>query len=161
MMDRGFLLRQAAAHIENHGWHCVGVFGTADDPPLPNYTYSVGFREHDEHPEMIVVGLPNEIAQSILWGIYDRIKDGERFEDGDTLSGIIENYSLVLRAVPPDGRPLNMARAYYNLDELPALQVLWPDVDGNFPGEEAVDPEYEGGQALDGIRAFDIGHDDD
>jgi hypothetical protein len=43
--------------------------------------------------------------------------------------------------MPPDGKPLNVARLYYGTEELDALQIVWPDRNGWFPGEPECDPK--------------------
>lgn len=142
--------------IERVGWSAVGVASDIDDPsPLPPFTYSIGFRELG-HPEVIVVGLSPFVAHAIIGTVYDRVKDGERFKDGDIVDGILDNsYKVRFDALPPDGRPLNAARTYYQIDELPALQVVWPDKNGLFPGQEGFDERYETQVDIDRIREDD------
>jgi Domain of unknown function (DUF4262) len=146
------IFRKVWHDIEEYGWSCIGVFRSEEDPEgFEPFSYSVGFFLHNEHPELIVVGLPNETAHSILWTLYNRISAGERFQAGDSISGVIQGFDVRLRAMPADGRPLNVARSYFELDELPALQVIWPDEDGRFPGEEGCNENYERMQDIEPI----------
>ena len=151
---RAFMARVATT-IEQHGWNCTSVFPTEDSPEdYPLYSYSTGFYEHSQHPELIVLGLPPKIANGMLWNLYRRVEEGEQFADGDQVSEILDGYDVRLRALPPDGRPLNVSRRYYQVDELPTLQVLWPDAEGNFPGE-GCKPEYEALQDIELVRRYD------
>lgn len=147
------LLSKTKSDIEKYGWSAVGVMPTIDDPG-PTFTYTIGFQEHG-HPELIVVGLAPEVAHTMLYGLYERVKQGDVFEDGQRDNGVLDDYDVLFKAVPADGRPLNMARNYYDLDELPALQVVWPDAQGLFPDEWGFDPKFYGKQDLEAIRNED------
>lgn len=135
--------------IEKFGWSAIGVMALADDPdPGPPFVYTIGLYEHDEHPEMIVVGLDPTVAHAMLSGLYMRVAQGERFEDGQIDSEVLEGYDVRFRWMPPEGRPLNVARNYYGKHFLPALQVLWPDSNGVFPDEEGFEERYVGQQDI-------------
>lgn len=141
--------------IEKDGWSTIGVMPTAEDPGTP-FCYSVGFREHDA-PEVIVLGLPPDFGHAIIHTLYDRVNDGGFIHDGMRLNDVIEDYDVILRAVPPDGAPLNVAKGYYNVDEIDALQVVWPDPQGRFPGEEGCDESVVADQDLETLRRMDAG----
>lgn len=150
------VLEKVEADIERVGWSAIGVFPTEDDDPVEarQFTYSIGF--HDKgHPEMIVFGLSMEMSHSILWDLWKRVEAGERFEDGKRYDEVLEGYQVEMRALPPDGRPLFVARAHYQVDELEALQVVWPDMEGKFPGEEGCDWLYERAQDIEPTRRVD------
>lgn len=147
-MSIGDLLAKTMKDIERDGWTTISVFAEDDTPP---FAYSIGFQEHD-HPEVIVIGLTPVIAHQIIGGLYDRVAAGETFADGQRDSRVLDGYDVMFREMPPDGRPLNMARRYYGVDDLPALQIVWPDREGRFPDEEGFDPQYAGIQDIDPIR---------
>jgi hypothetical protein len=132
--------------IKRVGWAAIGVMPTENES-FPPFTYSVGFRSH-LHPEFIIVGLDPEIAHEMLYGLYLRVSAGERFEDGQLVSDVIENYDARLCALPADGRPCYAALEYYGVEELPVLQVLWPDPNGTFPGEDGFEERFVGLQDL-------------
>lgn len=135
--------------IAVYGWSSVGVMPTVDDPdPCMPFTYTIGFYEHDQHPELIVVGLHPHQAHAMLAGLYERIARGERFEDGQLDGDVLEGYDVRFQALPPEGRPLNAARSYYGLHYLPALQVLWPDANGVFPDEDGFEERFVGRQEI-------------
>jgi Domain of unknown function (DUF4262) len=144
-------MEKTRVNIEKHGFSTIGVFRAEGDPEdFPGFMYSVGFLEH-EQPEMLIMGLPTQMMHTMLWSFYDRIAEGERFEAGERVSQIIRDYDVELRAMPADGIPLNVARSYYDLDELPALHVVWPDPDGHYPGH-GCEEQYERAQDLSYIR---------
>lgn len=136
------ILERVADAIMRVGWFAVGVHPGPDDDPTPQFTYSIGLWEYG-HPEVIIVGLHPIVAHSVIGTMHERIEADETFRAGERVGGIIDDYDVEFRAVPPDGRPLNLARRYYDVDELPALQIVWPDRDGLFPGEEGFDEEFD------------------
>jgi hypothetical protein len=144
------VMAKVAADIERIGWSAIGVFPVADDPPerRVSYVYSVGFREFDEHPEMIVLGLEFGLGHALLAELFERIHEGERFTDAQVDGEVLKGFDVEFRELAPDGRPLNVARRHYGLDELPALQIVWPDQNGWFPGDDACDERIERAQDL-------------
>lgn len=135
--------------IDRVGWFAIGVAPTVDDvDPGPPFTYSIGFYNYSQHPEFIIVGLDSHVAHSILYGLFERVRAGERFEDGQLDDKTLEGYNVRFKALPPPGRPLNVARGYFEVDELPALQVVWPDENGIFPDEEGFSEKFAGWQDL-------------
>lgn len=157
-MNQEQLLKKIKRDIGESGWSTISVFPTMTDPGV-HFSYSIGFREHDAHPEVIILGIPSEYAHSIIRTLYERVAAGERFEAGQRLDEVLEEYEVELRAVASDGAPLNMAKAYYDVDELPALQIVWPDKEGLFPGEEGCDEGCAEIQDLEKVRADDEKHD--
>lgn len=145
------LMENARKMIAEHGWLGVGVMPTEKDKGTFPFTYTVGFTELN-HPEVIVLGLPPAQAHHILHNVYSRIMDGEKFADGDKADEIITNFSVSFKALPPDGAPLNMARQYYDMEELPALQLLWPDAEGYFPDDARCNPKFAVAQDIEFAR---------
>ena len=142
------LLRESLDEaIERFGWAAIGVMPTFEEPCMP-FTYTVGLYNFDKHPELIVVGLHPEQAHGMLWGLYERVRKGERFEAGQRDSHVIQNHDVIFQAMPPSGAPLHQAREYFEVDELPALQVVWPDTNGRFPFEEDFEQEFVGRQVI-------------
>lgn len=125
------------ADIERDGWSFIGVFAAVGDDPVPPFGYTVGLRGLD-HPELLITGVGAAMGHAILGGLVDRVKVGEEFEDGQEVDQVLVGYKVRMRAVPAPGYPLNMARAYYDSD-VPALQVVWPDVEHRFPGDDGYD----------------------
>lgn len=143
------LMEKVDEGIERVGWFAIGVSPTVDDvDPGPLFMYSIGFYNYSKHPEFIIVGLHPDQAHPMLHGLFERVRRGERFEDGQLDDGVLEGYNVRFKALPPAGRPLNVARNYFELDELPALQVLWPDSNGVFPDEDGFEERFAGQQEL-------------
>lgn len=142
------LLEKQTADIARLGWAAVGVFPTADQTGF-GFTYTVGLTETCKHPELIVCGLAMDQAHGILAGAVDLIKDGTVMVDGKRYGQVLSDpYVVEARAVPKPVRPLNLVIQRYGAD-VEALQIVWPDADGRFPGEPGMDEELAAVQVLD------------
>lgn len=137
-------LERVAEIIEKHGWFLQGVFPRAGEWG-PVFVYTIGLTEFD-HPEIIVFGLGYEIAPRILNDLGERVRGGEKFETGKPYDDILADYSCVFIEVanPDTAEEITQARNIYGPD-IAALQLVWPDQDGRFPGEEgySVDPRTQ------------------
>jgi hypothetical protein len=94
-----FLHRQEHI-IESVGWAVIHVLPTDEDPGPP-FAYTVGLTAHD-HPELLIAGLPSQIAHSLLNDIAGRVYDtAQRFSDGQHIKDLIVNYDAVIVAGAP------------------------------------------------------------
>jgi uncharacterized protein DUF4262 len=123
--------------IERVGWSVVAVM---DNPP---FAYTVGLTESYDHPELIIYGIGAKNAHQILANAVQHIKEGEVYRAGGKYSEILDGYDVEFRV--HQEYPLTAATSYYRAlgKDWEALQLVWPDADGNFPGEEGMDPEFE------------------
>lgn len=139
-------------NIETHGVHITGVFSTTDDPG-PDFTYTTGLAEQ-EHPELIVFGLPAPVAGQILNDMTRRILDGHTYRSGQEHAGLLDGgVPLRIHALPPDmsARHLTLSHRLYATPDrvVPALQVVWPArADGGWPGEPDYPAEYAEAQPV-------------
>jgi hypothetical protein len=126
--------RTVLRNVEAFGWHCTSVTqeDEGDDPP---FTYTVGLFKTFGAPEIIMFGLSQDVAHSIL-SIYAR-----RLEEKNPISvdapcpDLINNYSCVFVPVP---RPryndfVFSALWFYAEVEFPLYQLVWPNKEGRFP----------------------------
>jgi hypothetical protein len=131
---RARMFAKLDADVKRVGWSFIGVMTAEGDEPFPPFGYTVGLTGAG-HPELLITGVGAPMGHAILGGLYDRVKAGERFEDGQEVDEVLVGYKVRMRAVPAPGYPLNMARAYYD-EDVEALQVVWPDAEHHFPGDE-------------------------
>jgi hypothetical protein len=127
--------------------HGHGINMVSDDPGEPTeqppFAYSIGAWESYGAPEVIVFGLRQEIASSVINHIMASHLAGRRFRCGILEQQVIQgNVPVYFLEVDPD-----LARAYatfadryYEQEPFPLWQIVWPDKDGRFPWE----PEYAG-----------------
>lgn len=135
--------RRILARVAEVGWTAAYVDGK------PPFAYTVGLGPAFEHPELIVVGLPEGPADWLFTNAVGRIKSGERFHAGATATGLIGEYDAQFVAVAQKalGR-LAFAGDIYGGLNFQALQVVWPNRDGRFPWEPGVDAGFLAGQPL-------------
>lgn len=129
----GFLI-DTLRKIEEYGWTIIAVFPTADEPDQVEFAYTVGLSAMSL-PEVIVAGLPPNVAHSVLnnvaAGMIDRPYDVDDEYDGVLAGG----YKVRFREASSD--LLSVARKLYPV--VGVLQLLWPDKEGHFP----TDPDYD------------------
>lgn len=118
--------------IDQVGWSICTVPGDGFDLP---YAYTVGLTRYHGHPEVIVSGVDTCGAMEYLDGIGERIRAGERFGFGDTLT--LGRERGVLLAVDNPER-LEHAQTIYGRPggpAVPALQLVVSDDNGRMPWE--------------------------
>ena len=129
--------RKLLADVSTHGWHCVHVRG---DSQGPGYTFSVGLYRTHGHPELMVMGLDPEVAHPILGLAVEQIKQGHVYRDGFRDDTLLDGVDCMLRKVPPalHRKYVGYCSWFYKdrPDGFEALQILWPDSQGRYPGQE-------------------------
>jgi hypothetical protein len=124
--------RKLVSDVEEVGWHVIMV---PEDDEGPSFAYSVGLSRTFVHPEIIVFGLDLGLMHRMINSVGEEVRRGRRFADGQAASGILEGYDVRLIPVARRHFPeyLGYAHWFYNGDDFPALQCLWPDKKGRFP----------------------------
>lgn len=124
--------------VEAHGWAVVYVNAGAN---TPGYAYTVGLFENYSHPDLMISGLPQTTSAVILNNLGKRVKQGENFEVCEPVDGVMQGYKARFAPMHPGWTIKMMAlnEVYVRLSDLPSIQVLWPDVSGSYPDEEACD----------------------
>lgn len=121
--------------IDEHGRAVQGVF----DPEgkASTYLYTVGNAEKDL-PEVCVAGLPMEVGQYVCNRASREAEEGTAtLVPGSVLEGYLggnSEFNLVVCAVTK--HEANVARVLYG-DNVEVVQLVFPDLDGNFPWELA------------------------
>lgn len=124
-------------HIKQYGWHCLNVWPRVGDEEHTAFSYTIGFTESYEHPEIMIFGLGDK-AHGILNQCATLIKKGTRFiegePNGDVLSG---DFKVLFKPVRKDcfGEYLGTALRYYGERPFEALVLFWPNKEHQFPWE--------------------------
>jgi hypothetical protein len=126
--------RKLISDIEEIGWHVLGIPEDADGPA---FAFSVGLFKTFGHAEILMLGLDLDVMHTAINLIGEELRQGRRFSSGESASGFLEGYDVQFRNVDPDYYPayLGYARWYYQGDDFPVLQCLWPDREGRFPAD--------------------------
>lgn len=74
--------------IRRYGWACQGVLD--DGPGRPGWSYTIGLADQ-RHPEMLIVGLPHDVAHVIFAQVIGEARFGLREwpRPGDQLEGLV------------------------------------------------------------------------
>lgn len=103
----------------------------------PPFAYTVGLIFTQQHPELMIFGLP-EAGPSILRAAIKLIRDGERFDAAGEYD-ILGLIRVATRPVDPTqhefylGYAMGYCREQARPGGLQAVQVFWPDKQGRFP----------------------------
>ncbi|QKG24628.1 DUF4262 domain-containing protein [Actinomadura verrucosospora] len=140
--------RRIRRDVTAQGWSWIWVFDSAAE--CPPFAYSIGFVSSFDHPEVVVAGLPEETSESVLCSVQAMLAEGIAYGDGDRSGDILEGFDVQFRAAPRDLliSHLVQASAFYGEKQFAALQLVWPDRDGNFPGGERAPAWLSDRQAL-------------
>jgi len=129
-------------NIEEYGCHVMHIF--AEDE-LPRFTYSVGIYGETKQPELIVMGLKQEVAHYIVNDYKDRIKEGEIFETGKYYSDFIEGYDITFLQVSKEyyDEYFGWDIWYYGNKSFPVLQLVFPDKSGIWPWDNKASEDFK------------------
>lgn len=143
--------RKVLADVAEYGWTVMGI---TKDHSGPGFAFSIGLFHTLGHPEILIMGLPAEVAHQLINDMGDAIRAGERFEAGRRYDDIAAGFPLAFVAM--DERYyreyLGYALWFYRGPNFPVLQCLWPDKEGLFPGEPGYDSRYFDRQRVLGTR---------
>ena len=122
--------------VREYGCQVLVVRGEAG---APGWAYSVGLFEGFDHPEVVVFGLPQQVAHWVINELMSRIRSGERFAAGSSAMGLLEGgFICQFKAVERSWYEALLGRAqwFYRCDEFPAVQCVWPDKQGRYPWDD-------------------------
>lgn len=137
------------AIIDEYGWSVQHV-EAGESPDEPAFSYTIGLWKGFEHPDLIVVGLPQEIAHGVLNQVGERIRGGEQVSLDEDLDWIgpypIRFRQVMTRASYQEyvGRGLD----YYEGQPFPLLQLLWTDKERRFPGDPGTTESFNRAQPI-------------
>ena len=144
------------ADVAKIGWHVVHVL---EDDSTPGWSFTVGLARAHGHPELVVFGVPREIAHDALNSIGLRVRAGAKFLDGAAIPDVLDGFELAVRnvAVPWYKPFLGMAVWFHQGDDFDAVQLFWPDKAGTWPWSPNASAGFKAEQPLlyegDPIRA--------
>jgi hypothetical protein len=122
------------ADVAQTGLHvaCGASIGGA-----PAFAFSIGLFRTFDHPEVAMFGLASAALEAAIHQVGERVRAGERFDEGDVVEGILEGRTVAFRRIVPRHYPsyLGYAVWYHGGARFPALQATWADPAGHFPWE--------------------------
>jgi len=124
--------------VREYGWSFIYVIDDEGNE-LP-FGYSVGLFESYGHPEIIIVGfteaLANPVVDSMGCGIAE---EGKRYEAGRYYDDILQRVDCYMHRVRKDcyADYVGWDLWYYRGDDFPLLQCVYPCDKGLFPWDPA------------------------
>jgi hypothetical protein len=130
--------------ISETGW---GVLAIPEDEITAGWAFTVGLWHTYRSPEIATFGLEPTVMMRCLNAVGDRIAAGHTFAANDELDEILSgDYRVTLRSVDDGWRKLFFGTSmgfYRATPMMPFLQLLWPDRNGRYPGDEKFAERYE------------------
>lgn len=102
--------------------------------------FTLGLWHARQQPEVVVLGLPEDVAYDLLNLLADDVEEGACLAAGSTREGILHGYPVYFGKV--DARQAQallpeVCRLYGRAD-VPVLQLVYPDKQGRWPWDENV-----------------------
>jgi hypothetical protein len=148
--DQGPSEREILADITDFGLHIVHRPGS---PAAPAYSCTAGLYDSFGQPEVIVFGLPQDVAEELLQAIADGCEGGATYVAGTKHEGLLQGYPVRFLEVPAAARGDWFAAAQWAYEgaEFPAVQLVWPDPQGRWPWDPTARQGFRTSQRLLGL----------
>lgn len=107
------------------------------------WSYTIGVYDTAGKPEIITVGLQESTALRLLNEAADRLREGVNLTQGRHRD-MVGDVECEFRPVDPKWvkHLMGWALWYYNWEDFPVLQAVYPDLENRFPGEDGFDVAF-------------------
>jgi len=138
--------------IAKFGWHCVNILPEGDLGP---YSFTIGLQQTYGHPELIIFGLPSNVAHEVLTVAVGFIQIGNPIDLSLPTDLLLEGYPCVFVKVPESQyhEQVGFCRWYYQGNAFGLHQIVWPTRDGHFPWHPSVSEPFRANQPVLGHAA--------
>jgi hypothetical protein len=119
--------------VAQAGYHVVDGASTGG---APAFAFSVGLFRSFDHPEVALFGLSADVLDGAVRRVAERVRAGERFDEGDVVEALVDGRAVAFRRIVPRHYATHLGHAvwYHGGARFPALQALWAE-GGHFPWE--------------------------
>ena len=134
-------LKRIDDDIEKYGYHVTYVMEEKDFTP---FGYSTGLYKNFGIPEVFVSGLPNGLTNTLITNYAEIFKD-KSIPFNEKLDNLIDRFLVYLIPVETsliEEKVLASLRLYDGIG-FDSVQVIYPDLNGLFPGEVGYDYDIE------------------
>ena len=138
---------------ENIDLYGLQVQHVLEDESCPGFSYSIGLFETYKHPEIIMVGLKQQLAHTLINNMAYDIKEGKAFIPFAFASDIIDDFDCYIIKVDKANYDsyVGQAQNYYGGDDFPLIQCIYPTVKGIYPWEDEWPEEIKDLQPILGV----------
>jgi hypothetical protein len=135
------LLEKTKYNIEKYGLQVLSI--SASDY-LPAFSYSIGLLKSYQQPELICFGLSTGLMHTLINDVATLMRQGEKIEPRRNYDSIFANSDAQFLQVDARNVPdyFRLALKYYQLDQIPAMQLVWTDRQNRFPWDVGFEEEF-------------------
>jgi len=139
--------RKILDDIAEFGWHCVHILAEGE---YVEYSFTVGLFQTYGHPELIIFGLSSDVARQILSIAAHEAKRGAPLDMASSTDALLNGYSCCFTEVPVSEyhEHIGFCRWYYQGNDFPLYQIVWPSRTGLFPWHPDASQEFKGAQPV-------------
>ena len=133
--------QKAIDDIEKYGCHILHVM---EEDDLPRFSYSIGIEKTTGKPDLIIIGLKQEIAHWMINEYNNRVKEGEAFLPGEFYEGYLDGFNISFLEVSKEHYKeyFGWGLWYNNGDNFNMLQLVYPSTSGVWPWDEGVSEDF-------------------
>lgn len=127
-------------HIQQFGWHCLHVHPSEKDQL--EFSYSIGFIEKFQSPEIMVFGLARDKAHALLSECAQLLKQGHKFQPDQEDSEVLAcGYKVIFKNIKSKhvNEYLGTATRHYKTDNIEAMIMFLPDANHKYPWDSEYD----------------------
>jgi hypothetical protein len=136
--------------LENIEQYGCSVIHIAPEGDLPPFAFSVGITKTSGAPEVVVIGLKEELAHFIVNEYNRRVRQGQPCEPGVRYSGFIEGFEV--EVVKVDHSFYKEYFGYniwlYQGQQFEVVQIVYPNTSGVWPWEPTADEWFRNRQPI-------------
>ena len=125
--------------IDKQGFFVCNFTATDSSPA---FSYTIGLRETESHPDFLTMGLSLETNSYLVVAASEAVKTGKRFELNCDYEDFLEGYPIRFLPILQEHLPNHFGFAFqhYGTREIDAIQIVWPDKSGKWGWEEDCSP---------------------
>lgn len=135
------------ADVHRHGWHVVAV---PSDEEGSGFAFTVGLYLRTLQPEILIMGVDIDPSGRVLNAIGDYLMAGGQIVPEQRYPKFVDGRDVIFRRIHDTHfyDYLGCANWFYRPHPggYPALQCIWPDLNGVFPHEDGFDKRLKGFQ---------------
>ena len=133
--------------IEKYGCHVIHVLAEGGLPP---FSYSVGIERTTRCPEVIIIGLRDELAQFMINEYCARVRAGEALSVGQRASGLLDGFDCEIREVSASHYQeyVGWNLWLYGGPKFRLVQLVYPSTTGVWPWNEDSDAAFRAWQPV-------------
>jgi len=133
--------RELLENIRQFGWQATFVAGSRGSP---SFAYTIGLHGSYAHPELIVIGLPREVAHDAFAAVAQSAASDRPIDFSRTSSEVLPGYTCAFVSVPRAkyGDYVLSALWWEQGDSFALYQLVWPSADGLFPWDARASEQF-------------------